>query len=175
MSIDNDIRNAEATYAVEQTERNAQRLIQLYLRAGRHDAVTQFERPEGRIIPTRQFAANNSAGNCGLCDQPFVTGAQAFYLSTLRRPNGERSYQQLGRGESSVRFRPEDCNCNGYRFHTRRCRLRGRVFWRYETLPGVWERMVHVGCAAAEGYTVPESHVAAEPGTRTVGMGHTPQ
>ena len=112
----------------------------------------------------------------------FATGRKGPDGSPLYTPEA-----QVAPRDSRVETRPTGCTCRGRRAHTTRCRLhqtcdcptvrrRGRggrsyqqarhgrdcpnkIGWNdlYQTLPGCWDRVVHVGCAQAVGLVVPEN------------------
>jgi hypothetical protein len=174
---------AQRNYGKYPTQENAARLIRELLRSGNVPGAREIQGQLGGVdgheplILPGSFFTRNSAGTCGLCEVPFERGEEAFYLTALRNEeDGLRTGRQLPRGASSVRKRPAECSCTlGPRGkppqrHRENCELAGRYFrWDYQTLPGVWEHMVHLPCAISAGYQVPGGSVEAVPGTRTVG------
>lgn len=176
---DRRLQSAQRNYQQASTPENAARLIREYLRSGNVDgarAVQQTLGEDGQplVLPS-SFLTNHQAGNCGLCEVPFEVGEEAFYLTALRDDAGNRTSRQLPRGASSVRKRPTECSCRlgrggrPPRYHGEACAMTGYFRWEYQTLPGVWEHMVHLPCALSAGYQVPRFGTDAAPGTRTVG------
>lgn len=123
-------------------------------------------------MSSRIFAARTGAGLCGLCERAFAPGSPAFFLTCRPgtvRPTVEAQVESDRRTFRTVRAGTKVVGRGRevpvYAWEERR----GGSWVRVQ----VWERMVHVACARANGYRTPVEETVAKYGTRVEGHAHT--